>query len=177
MPFTLLHLGPGLAVGLPLRKHIHAPTFMVASVLVDVEPFVVLVFGLGYSLHGYLHTFIGALVLGVASGYFMYLLEGVFNPLWRKLLLASPPPHGLRAFITAGAFGTLLHVLMDSPLYSDIRPLYPAGVNPFYNPALTPVIYYACMLMGILGLIYYLLIALKSAGNSKSSPINTPLLI
>ena len=159
MPFTPLHLGPALAIGLPLRKYIHAPTFILASVLVDVEPLLVLVLGLDYPLHGYLHTFIGALALGIVLGYSMYLLDGVLNPLWRKLLLVTTPRLSSKAFITAGASGTLLHVFMDSPLYSDIKPLYPAITNPLYNPALTPAIYHACVLMGLLGFTYYLLLA------------------
>lgn len=43
MPFTLYHLGPSLGLGLPLRKYVHAPTFILANVIVDVEPFLVLV--------------------------------------------------------------------------------------------------------------------------------------
>ena len=42
MPFTPFHLGPALGFGLPLRNYLHVPTFLVASILVDVEPFVVL---------------------------------------------------------------------------------------------------------------------------------------
>jgi len=48
MPFTPFHLGPALTIGLPLRRFIHAPTFIVANVIVDVEPFLVMVLGLNY---------------------------------------------------------------------------------------------------------------------------------
>ena len=76
MPFTPFHLGPALGFGLPLRNYLHVPTFLVASILVDVEPFVVLSLGLDYPLHGYLHTFIVAFILGLALGYAMFLLKG-----------------------------------------------------------------------------------------------------
>ena len=64
MPFTPFHLGPALGLGLPLRRYMHVPTFIVASVILDVEPFLVLQFGLNYPLHGYLHTFLASLFVG-----------------------------------------------------------------------------------------------------------------
>jgi len=76
MPFTPFHLGPALGFWLPLRKYLHVPTFLVANILVDVEPFLVLSLGLDYPLHGYLHTFIVAFILGLALGYAMFLLKG-----------------------------------------------------------------------------------------------------
>ena len=51
MPFTPYHLGPGLFVGLLFLSFIDFPTFLVASVIVDVEPFMVLALNLNYPLH------------------------------------------------------------------------------------------------------------------------------
>ncbi len=171
MPFTPFHLGPALAIGLPLRRFIHVPTFIIANIVVDLEPLMVLALNLDYPLHGYLHTFIGAFAIGIALGYSMYMLERVFNPLWRKLLLVPSPSRDLKAFIVAGVSGTLLHVLMDSPLYHDIRPLYPISTNPFYNPELTTVIYGLCVFMGILGLLYYLYLVAKYSLRSRQSGV------
>ena len=154
MPFTPFHLGPALAIGLPLRRHIHVPTFIIANIIVDMEPFITLVFNLNYPLHGYLHTLIGAFAIGLVLSYLMYVSERILSPLWRRLLLESEPCYNLRAFAIAGVSGAILHVLMDSPLYSDIKPLYPIPINPLYNPGLTIIIYDACIFLGILGLLY-----------------------
>ena len=88
MPFTPFHLGPALGFGLPLRRYIHLPTFIVANVVIDLEPFFVIVLGLmgKYPLHGYLHTFILTFPLGTALGYVMFLLEGFFQPIYKTLL-------------------------------------------------------------------------------------------
>jgi len=51
MPFTPFHLGPALGLGLPLRRYVYVPTFILANVIVDVEPFLVLFLGLRYPLH------------------------------------------------------------------------------------------------------------------------------
>jgi hypothetical protein len=81
MPFTPFHLGPALGLGLPLRKNVHVPTFIMANVILDVEPFLVLQFGLNYPLHGYLHTFLASLFAGLLFGYAMFILERFVQPL------------------------------------------------------------------------------------------------
>jgi membrane-bound metal-dependent hydrolase YbcI (DUF457 family) len=155
MPFTPFHLGPALGLGLPFRKYLHAPTFILANVIVDVEPLLVLTLRLGYTLHGYIHTFILALFVGAALGYAMFLLERFLHSLYRFLLLETGNPLNLKSFISAGVLGAWLHVLLDSPLYSDIRPFYPLMANPLYNPALSLEIYSLCVWLGLLGIIYY----------------------
>jgi len=154
VPFTPFHLGPALGFGIPLRKYMHLPMFMVANVIVDVEPFFVLLLGLDYPLHGYLHTFILAFPVGLTLGYVMFLLERFFSPLYKKLPLGKDMTLNLRSFIVAGTIGTLLHVLLDSPLYSDIQPLYPLTINPLYDPSLSLELYAFCTLMGILGITF-----------------------
>lgn len=151
-----LHIGPGLGFGLPLRRYFHAPTFILASVLVDLEPFLVFYFGLLYPLHGYLHTFLLAIPVGVAFGYIMFLLERFLSPLYRIFLLETADSLSLKSFVAAGGLGTGLHVLLDTPLYSDIMPFYPITANPFYNPAITLEVYGICFLMGCFGIIYYI---------------------
>ncbi|NOQ38614.1 hypothetical protein GQ472_07065, partial [archaeon] len=59
MPFTPFHLGPALFLGLVFFRYLNLPAFLIANVIVDVEPFVVLLFGLDYPLHGFFHSFLG----------------------------------------------------------------------------------------------------------------------
>jgi len=155
MPFTPYHLGPAIGFGLPLRKYVHLPTFIVANVIVDVEPFLVLVLGSRYPLHGYLHTYISAFFLGIVVGSAMFLLEPYLSPLYRSLLLKADNGPKRMSFILAGVSGIMLHVTLDSPLYSDIRPFYPFTENPFYHPAITPEIYSFCVWMGLIGMLFY----------------------
>jgi membrane-bound metal-dependent hydrolase YbcI (DUF457 family) len=156
MPFTPFHLGPALGFGLPLRKYLHVPTFLVANIIVDVEPFLVLSLGLDYPLHGYLHTFIVAFILGLALGYAMFLLEGISRSLYKTLLLESNATPKLKSFIVAGVLGTMLHVLLDSPLYDDIRPFYPLSANPLYHLASSLEVYSFCVWMGMFGVVFYI---------------------
>jgi hypothetical protein len=155
MPFTPFHLGPALCLGLPLRKHMHTPTFILANVILDIEPFLVLILGLEYPLHGYFHTFLLAFLVGLVLGYVMLLLERYLYPLYKMLLLETDSKTSLTPFVLAGVLGTIVHVLLDSPLYSDIHPFYPLTTNPLYNPALSMEVYSLCVWMGILGVVIY----------------------
>jgi len=156
MPFTPFHFGPSLVFGLPLRNHAHVPTFMVANVILDIEPFLVLVLGLWYPLHGYLHTFLVAFFVGIILGYTMFLLERFFRSFFKILLLEPKKDMSLKSFLVAGFSGTMFHVFLDSPLYGDILPFYPSVSNPLYNPALLPQIYNFCVWTGYIGTICYL---------------------
>jgi len=135
---------------------LHVPTLLVASVAVDIEPFLVLALGLDYPLHGYLHTLLAAVPYGLLLGRVMAGLEGALAPLHRALLLEESAPTGRRLFLLAGVAGTVSHVLLDSPLYLDIRPLYPLSVNPLFAPSLTFEIYAFCAMCFAAGALLYL---------------------
>ena len=160
MPFTPFHLGPALCLGVPFRSYVHAPTFILANVVLDFEPLLVLTFGLNYPLHGYLHTFLAAIVVGFALGLAMFLLEGRMHPLYKTLQLEPETTLKRSSFTIAGVAGTFLHVLFDSPLYSDIKPFYPLNLNPFYGSVSSSEIFLVTFVMGILGIAFYILILL-----------------
>ncbi len=173
MPFTPYHLGPALAVGLILRRWLHAPTLIVASVALDVEPLLVIVLGLGTSLHGIAHTFLAAIVVGTACGLMMRLLQSRLSAVFRALSLetegrlpnGSKP--GIEAFVAAGVMGSMLHVLLDAPIYEDIQPFFPLVSNPLYLPASANMMYSVCLWLGLAGLIIYgtILISKLRSGN------------
>jgi Flp pilus assembly protein protease CpaA len=156
LPFTPYHLGPALAIGLPLRKYIHAPTFILANVIVDVEGLLVLVLGLNYPLHGYLHTFLLASLFGVALAVVMFFLERFLQPVYKAFLLETDNKPRLSAFVVAGVLGTVLHVLFDAPLYTDIQPFYPlTTANPLLNTVSSANVYAATIWLGVLGIVFY----------------------
>lgn len=133
MPFTIYHLGVAILLGYPLRRKLHYPTFILANVVPDIEPFLVFTDVLRYyPLHGYLHTFVASITLGALLGYIVYLFDKHFAKLFELLKLVENSLD-LKRYIVAGSFGWFLHVLMDSPIYSDIKPLFPLQINPFYG--------------------------------------------
>jgi len=160
VPFTPFHLGPALAVGLPLRRHLHAPTFVLANVIVDVEPLMALLAG-GGPLHGFFHTFLGAAVMALILAAVMVMLEELLSDFFKALRLEEGRLRPT-AYLAAAISGTWLHVLLDATMYPDVRPFWPSTYNPFYHPAaLTVPVYAFCVLTAILGLAIYVAIFVR----------------
>jgi membrane-bound metal-dependent hydrolase YbcI (DUF457 family) len=158
MPFTPFHLGPALAVGLPLRRrYLHVPTFIVGNVIVDVEGLLVVAFGFNYPLHGYLHTFLLATVVGVLLGFLMFKLEKPMQPIYRKIQLEPNRTLKLKSFLLAGVFGAMLHVGFDALLYFEMTPFFPLTTNPLLSLNVSTLeVYLAFFWLGVLGVGYYL---------------------
>lgn len=104
MPLTPFHLGPALLFGLLFRLNV--PALLVGSVILDIEALYLLLTGADY-LHGVFHSYLGASIVSLALGL-----------LFRKIFLS---------FLV----GTYSHVFLDSFLYLDMQPFWPANVNPF----------------------------------------------
>ena len=81
MPFTPLHLGPALLFGLLFLGFIDFPTFLVANVIVDIEPFLVLALNLNYPLHGFFHSFLGGTLIAILLAFIMLRIRNRLSPL------------------------------------------------------------------------------------------------
>lgn len=89
----------------------------------------------------------------------MFLLEKFLRPVYEFLVLESSNNNlNLKSFIFAGSSDTILHVLLDSPLYSDILPFFPLQINPLYYASISSEIYSLCILMGLFGILYYVIL-------------------
>ena len=155
MPFTPFHLGPGLLFGLLLLSYVDFPTFLVASVIVDIEPFLVLTLDLNYPLHGFLHSFLGGTLLAFLLAAAVSKLRSAFSPLLSFLKLEQKL--SFKSILSASLFGVYLHILLDSPVYSDIRPFYPFDFNPFLSNSMfiSFEVYTLCTLSFICGAVIY----------------------
>jgi membrane-bound metal-dependent hydrolase YbcI (DUF457 family) len=129
MPLTPFHLGPGLLVGLLFLRYLDLPTFLVASVILDVEPALVLFFSLDAPLHGFFHSFLGGTVAALLLTAVMSPTRVVLSPLlsFFKITQESSFPRILLASLSS----IYLHILLDSVMHRDIQPFYPLDVNPF----------------------------------------------
>jgi len=150
MPFTTYHMGVALLVGYPLRRWIDWPTFIVSSIIIDLEPFIVLMAGLRYPTHGLMHTFILSIPFGSAVGFILYVFRERYSRLMVNLALTDRA-YGIGAYISAGILGFSLHTLMDSPLYGEMKPFYPLESNPMLGIGVVwlPYIYTALYSIGV----------------------------
>ena len=151
MPFTPFHLGPAVLMGFILLRYLDLPTFIVASVLVDLEPLAVLVFGLPGPLHGFFHSFFGTSVAAALLAWVMLRVRGFLEPVYVFLRLEGDGRP--RKSLVAALLGTWSHVLLDAPLYGRMRPFYPFGGNPLFGVDLYLGLgaYRFCLLFGVAG--------------------------
>lgn len=160
MPFTPFHFGPSALIGLPLKRWIDIPVFVLANVVIDFEPLAVMVFRLDYPLHGYFHTLLIGGVLGLLWGLAAY----PFRPVWRFFMgifgLSYQPT--LLKMMISGMLGIWLHVFIDSLLYPEINPFFPLKGNSLYGAVSDSRVYSVCGVFLIAAVVIYGWLAVRN---------------
>ncbi|MCK4927047.1 MAG: metal-dependent hydrolase [Candidatus Aenigmarchaeota archaeon] len=154
MPFTPFHLGPALFLGLMFFRYLNFPAFLIANVIVDVEPFVVLIFGLDYPLHGFFHSFLGGSLIALV----LYLVMVRMYPYVRSVMdIFYVGQEMSRKKIMLSCFsGVYLHIILDSFIYADIMPFFPFDANPFLSLGIgSSLVYSFCVLGFVLGIVLF----------------------
>ena len=131
MPFTPYHLGPALFLGLLFLSYIDFPTFLVANVIVDIEPFMVLALNLDYPLHGFFHSLLGGTLVAIPLAVLILKIRNKLTPILSFFKIEQN--FSFKTILSASLSGIYIHILLDSRIYTDIQPFYPST----YNPLLT----------------------------------------
>lgn len=131
MPLAPFHLGPGLLIGLLLLSYIDFATFLVASIIIDVEPIVVIIFDLDYPLHGFFHSFLGGTIVAFLLAAVMSKVRESLSPLLSFFKLEQKST--FKKILLASLTGIYIHILLDSRMHKDIQPFYPLDFNPFLS--------------------------------------------
>ncbi|MCP4481568.1 MAG: hydrolase [bacterium] len=153
----------------PFNKTINVLVFILANVIIDIEPLLVMSFNLAYPLHGYAHTFLGAIIIGGLFGYLSFKSKKILNIIMK--LLKLPFEFSMKQYICSGVFGAVLHLLFDAPLYTDIKPFYPLLNNPLYGLVFSSFMYGICLLLFILAIILYVYVIIKNKNSDSSLKI------
>jgi membrane-bound metal-dependent hydrolase YbcI (DUF457 family) len=159
MPITPFHVGPGATLALPLRRVIDFPVFILSNFVVDLEPLAVIVFGLNCPEHMYFHTFLFGSLVGVAWALVAYPARGILKRFMGFVYLDYSTTFVKVLF--SALLGVWFHVLLDAPLYSDIRPFYPLKENPMYGLVSLPILYLSCIVSFIPAFVIYVLVRKK----------------
>jgi membrane-bound metal-dependent hydrolase YbcI (DUF457 family) len=155
MPFTPFHWGPSFWIGLVLFKIFDLPTLLIASVIVDIEPFCVFVFNASWRLHGFLHSFLGGSIVAIFAAITIYILRRPIRKITSVLKLAQDS--SFRKILWTSFFGIYFHIILDSFLYTDVKPFYPLRSNPFLEFFSSSQIYLFCGLSFLIGISFYLI--------------------
>ena len=147
MPFTPLHLGPGLAFKALGGHRFSCMVFGGSQVLMDIE----LLIGILQNkaiLHGYTHTLLGALVIGTVAG----VVGKPISACVLRLLSIPHLPFSWGASFAGAYMGTFSHVLLDALMHSDMVPWWPiASGNPLLGAIGLGQLHVACLAAGVAG--------------------------
>ena len=148
MPFTPIHLGPGLAFKALGGRHFSFMVFGVAQVLMDLEPLIGILQNRDV-LHGVTHTWLGALVIGSVAAVIGKPISTMVLR-WRKI---PHPPLTWLAAMTGAYVGTFSHVLLDAIMHADMAPAWPLlRGNPMLDLINIDRLHLACLAAGVVGL-------------------------
>ena len=167
MPFTPFHFGPAALIGLPLKRWIDIPVFVLANVVVDFEPLAVMVFRLDYPLHGYFHTFLFGGLFGLLWGLAAY----PFKPVLRFLMgiFGLPYQPTLFKMMMSGMLGIWLHVFIDSFLYKEMNPFCPIMGNPFHAIVRYQTVFLICEISLVIAIVIISRVCYFEADKGKNS--------
>lgn len=155
MPFTPLHMGPGLLLKSLLQGSFSLLVFGWAQILMDIEPLVAMLRGEGV-LHGASHTWAGALLIGLAAA-----LSGKPAAVLglRLFRLTAHLPLSWPVAFASAFIGTFSHVLLDGVMHADMQPLQPfMDGNGLLGLVSIGSLHLFCLATGALGLLLYPLV-------------------
>ena len=163
MPFTPLHMGPGLLIKSFLHGSFSLMVFGWAQIVMDIQPLFVMITGEGH-LHGFSHTFAGASLLGLFAALTgKYLSE--FGLLLLEISKKENPVKILWWVTFLSAFiGSYSHVLLDAIMHADVELFYPVNTaNPLLGLLSTSDLHQFCLYSGLAGagIYYFVLYKLK----------------
>lgn len=154
-------MGPAAAIKAVSGKHFSLTVFGFAQVAIDIEPLVRLLRG-DNILHGFTHTYVGAVLIGLFAfvagkpvcEWFLRLWNDAFDHKYLRWLQLT------QTITRSGAFiGTFSHVFLDSLMHSDMRPFAPfSSSNPLLHSIPSGWIYLLCAASGFFGMIVIVLV-------------------
>ncbi|MFX1286520.1 MAG: hypothetical protein ACFFB5_22985 [Promethearchaeota archaeon] len=159
MPFTPFHWGISLLIQ-SLLLFLDPLALFIGSVIPDIEGITAwfILPGRGLPLHGPLHSFTGAIFLGLIVGtcswmVFTHIIPFIVERLHLELPIAIPQ-YSLRCSLLSAFIGTFSHIILDTPLYPEMDLVYPFGIgNPWYGVVPGILIYSICTLSFFAGII------------------------
>ncbi|WP_394203667.1 hypothetical protein [Marinagarivorans algicola] len=168
MPFTPFHMGPGIFIKALLQGSFSLMVFGWAQIVMDIQPLLVMLSGEGH-LHGFSHTFVGAMLLAIlaaTTGKYLALV-GLYcfglNQDW-KVSITWP------VALMSAVIGTFSHVLLDAVMHSDVQPWAPLHLHNAYLGWLSSEqLHLFCIATGVVGGIVYAILRTKTVRGREDS--------
>jgi membrane-bound metal-dependent hydrolase YbcI (DUF457 family) len=169
MPFTPYHVGPALLVALLLYPLLDIPTFLIASVIIDIEPLAVTMGFVNWPMHGVFHSLTVGTLVGIALAIPMYIVSKIIKPI--QIGRTIPRERTFKNLVITSIIGIWIHVLLDSFLYNDLNLFYPIKWNPLLNYLSINIVTNFCIISVPIAFIIYLIRSYTKNNSIKDEPI------
>lgn len=154
MPLTPFHLGPGLLLGVITLRFFNLWAILLGSVVMDVEPAILLVLNPCYSCphHGFFHSILGAILGSLIISAILYLFRKPLNEISLKFKIQQS--FSFKVLFSSSLIAWLIHIFFDNLTHHDVFLFWPSKFKPLY---LGPQVYWSLNLillfLGIVGLV------------------------
>lgn len=166
MPFTPLHMGPGIAVKAVMQRKFSLMVFGWSQIVIDLQPLFVMITNKGV-LHGFSHTYVGATLIGLFCA-----LSGKYLGELGLRILREPehlPISWTVAFISA-FIGTYSHVVIDSIMHADLQPLAPFSSTSILHGIISiEALHVWCVASAVIGGVVYYVVNRRLCKTSEAS--------
>lgn len=163
MPFTPIHMGPGVLIKSLLQGSFSLMVFGWSQIVIDIQPLIAMIRGVG-RLHGFTHTYVGATLIAIVSA-----VTGKYLAQWALISVFELKPVVIRwwvAFLSA-FIGVYSHVVLDSIMHTDIQPLLPlSAANDLQGILTISALHKFCVYSGVAGAAIYFVIAILTANKT-----------
>ncbi|WP_133470003.1 metal-dependent hydrolase [Paraglaciecola marina] len=151
MPFTPIHMGPGIFIKSLLRGSFSLMVFGWTQIVMDIQPLVVLLSGEGH-LHGFSHTYIGATIIAILAGISGKYLSEFGLKVLRISKYENPISIAWWVVFLSAFIGSFSHVLLDSIMHLDVEPFFPFTLdNQFLSLISVTMLHKVCLYSGLAG--------------------------
>lgn len=165
MPLTPFHLGPALVLALVLLQFVDLPALLLGSIAPDIEAAAAMMWfpDWPFPIHGFLHSFVGGTLLSIVLAVVIFPVRKYLEIPLRFLKLDQK--RSFRRIFAGALIGVYSHILLDAPLYTDIKPFWPLDLNPLLSEGMVRgLMYDFCMICFIVAfVIYVVILCLKPA--------------
>jgi len=132
-------------------KHISFVSFVAANVLIDIEPLYYMLTK-QYPLHRFFHTYVGAGLVSIAAVLLIILCGAVSKNLFPSMF-AKFFSSSVGATIFGAVLGSYSHIVLDSVMHTDIRPLAPfSQANNLLGVISLSSLHWLCIYAGLFGI-------------------------
>ena len=153
MPITPFHIIAAAPIKAIIPRHFSWSIFTLTNIIIDLEPITYFIFT-GVPSHKFFHSISGATLIGLICALFFRKLCGNYIMKWnknlhpfdRKWLEVRNPKINIFEALLGGLIGGWSHLILDSMMHADIKPLWPLISSNSLLGLLSPdLILYLCL--------------------------------